>query len=144
MEPTPDQSEPAEVRIRIDHGSVPVGDLDEGIRFYGEVVGLERIERPDFGFPGAWFLAGSTPLHLTTGGTLRGTEAPLRPNEGHIAFCVDKGLETLLTRVRDSGAPVYELENSPAAERQVFVLDPWGNMLEFCRYEGPSAADAQT
>jgi catechol 2,3-dioxygenase-like lactoylglutathione lyase family enzyme len=139
----PSQAQPHEQRIRVDHCSLPVGDLDDAIGFYEEVVGLERIQRPDFDFPGAWFLAGTTPVHLTTGGTLRGPEAPLRPNEAHLAFCVDEGLETLLTRLRTFGAPVYELENSPAAERQVFVLDPWGNMLELCRYRNPSAVDAR-
>ena len=123
------------IRLRVDHCSLPVGDIEEGIRFYTDVVGLERIERPDFGFPGAWFRAGTTPVHLTTGGTLRGAGARLRPNEGHVAFCVDEGLDTLLDRIRDAGASrSSNWRTRPAAERQLFTLDPWGNMLEFCRY----------
>lgn len=138
---TSDRSGPA-IRIRVDHCSVCVGDIDEGIHFYEDVVGLERIERPDFGFPGAWFRAGTTPVHLTTGGTTRGADAALRPNEGHLAFCVDEGLEALLDRVRGAGGSVFELEDSPAAARQLFTLDPWGNMLEFCTYVPASQAPA--
>lgn len=120
--------------LQLDHGSLCVGDIDEGIRFYTDVIGLEQTTRPDFGFPGAWFLAGSIPVHLTTGGSLRGSDAPLRANEGHLAFCVEGGLEELISRIEKTGSRIYEFENSPSAERQVFVLDPWGNMLEFCTY----------
>lgn len=137
-----EQHDEPEVRLRVDHCSLTVGDIDEGIRFYQEVVGLERIERPDFGFPGAWFRAGATSVHLTTGGTLRGPDAKLRPNEGHVAFCVDVGLDALLARIHACGLLVYELGNPPAADRQLFTLDPWGNMLEFCRYL--AAPPAQT
>ena len=83
-------------------------------------------------------------MHLTTGGSLRGLDAPLRPNESHLAFCVDEGFETLLARVETFGSPIYELPDSPAAERQVFALDPWGNMLEFCRYGEDPAANPST
>jgi len=120
--------------LEFDHGSICVGDINEGIRFYTDVVGLKQISRPDFGFPGAWFTAGSIPVHLTTGGLLRGLTAPLRANESHLAFCVVEGLEDLLLRFEIAGCQIYEFENSPAAERQIFILDPWGNVLEFCTY----------
>ena len=89
MATTHDGADHHQVRLRLDHASVCVGDIEEAVDFYGEVVGLHQIERPDFGFPGAWFRAGSTPVHLTTGGTIRGADARLRPNEGHLAFCVE-------------------------------------------------------
>ena len=120
--------------LEFDHGSICVGDIEEGIRFYTDVVGLKRILRPDFGFPGAWFTAGSIPIHLTTGGLLRGSTAPLRANESHLAFCVLEGLDELLDRFDQEGCRIYEFENSPSAERQIFITDPWGNVLEFCTY----------
>ena len=120
--------------LRLDHGSLCVGDIEAAVGFYCGLLGLEQIERPDFGFPGAWLRAGNTPVHLTTGGAIPGPAARLRPNEGHLAFCVDHGLEHLLDRLRTAGAPVWELADSPAAERQVFVHDPWGNMIELCCY----------
>lgn len=127
-------------RLALDHGSVCVGDIDEAIRFYGDLLGLERVERPDFGFPGAWFRAGDTPIHLTTGGAMPGPGAALRPNESHLAFCVEHGLEQLIARLEQAGVRVWELEQSPAADRQVFLHDPWGNMLELCRYGTPERA----
>ena len=56
---------------KLDHGSLCVGDIDKAVWFYGDLLGLEPLPRPDFGFPGAWFDAGGTPVHLTTGGFTR-------------------------------------------------------------------------
>ncbi len=43
---------------------IPAAKADEARRFYGELLGLEEIERPDFGFPGAWYQAGPIQVHL--------------------------------------------------------------------------------
>jgi catechol-2,3-dioxygenase len=74
------------------------------------------------------------PVHLTTGGFVRGSDAELKPNDFHLAFRVDEGLDELVSSLKDSDVPVYELADSPAAERQVFVQDPWGNVIELCKY----------
>ena len=47
------------------HAALPIGDVALARRFYGEVLGLEELERPrSFDFPGAWFRAGDVELHL--------------------------------------------------------------------------------
>ncbi|MAG34566.1 MAG: hypothetical protein CL908_27160 [Deltaproteobacteria bacterium] len=46
------------------HISLMTGDLEAAREFYGSFLGLAEIERPDFGFPGAWYQAGSVQLHL--------------------------------------------------------------------------------
>lgn len=118
---------------KLDHGSICVGDIDEAVAFYGGVLGLAQIPRPDFGFPGAWFNAGGTPVHLTTDGTLRGAQSPIRANESHLAFQVDD-LEAMIQCLDGHGVAVWELPDSPAALRQVFFNDPWGNMIEMIVY----------
>ncbi len=114
---------------QLDHGSIPVGDIDEAVGFYRDVLGLAPIHRPDFGFPGAWFDAGGVAVHLTTDGALRGKDSPVRPNEGHLAFQADDA-DAMLEHLATHGVSVWELPNSPAARRQIFFNDPWGNMLE--------------
>lgn len=114
---------------KLDHGSICVGDVDEAVVFYGDVLGLVPIPRPDFGFPGAWFDAGGVPVHLTTGGTIRGQDSPVRPNEGHLAFRVDDA-EAMIEHLAAHDVSVWELPDSPAALRQIFFNDPWGNMIE--------------
>lgn len=118
--------------FEMDHASISVGDIDQAVAFYDGLLGFERIERPDFGFPGAWFRVGKLAVHLTTGGDMRGADAPLRPNDPHFAVAVTGDLDGFLDRLRDAGVTVFELANSPAALRQTFVKDPWGNVIEFC------------
>jgi glyoxylase I family protein len=120
------------VTFEMDHASISVGDIDQALVFYEELLGFERTARPDFGFPGAWFRVGSLAVHLTTGGHMRGPDATLRPNDPHFAVAVTGDLDGFLDRLRDAGVDVFELENSPAALRQTFVKDPWGNVIEFC------------
>jgi glyoxylase I family protein len=134
---------PMRVGLSFDHVSISVGDVDAGERFYRDVLGFEPIPRPDFGFPGAWFRVGGMPVHLTTGGTMRGADASLRPNDPHFAIAVDGDLDAFLDMLRAQGVEVYELHDSPSALRQTFVKDPWGNVVELCvnfppRSEEPS------
>ena len=118
---------------KLDHGSISVGDIDKGEWFYGELLGLTPLPRPDFGFPGAWFDAGGTPVHLTTGGDMRGADVNLRPNDPHLAFKVDD-LDAMIETLTENDVDWWEFPNSPAAVRQIFFCDPWGNMLELILY----------
>lgn len=46
------------------HTSVHARDLDESIRFYQELFGMEEIPTPDFPFPVRWLRLGDLQLHL--------------------------------------------------------------------------------
>ena len=118
---------------KLDHGSICVGDIDKAVWFYGDLLGLESLPRPDFGFPGAWFKAGEMPVHLTTGGAMPGNDVALKPNNGHLAFQCDD-LDEMVERLTENEVDWWELPDSPAAVRQVFFQDPWGNMLELILY----------
>ncbi len=120
--------------FRFDHVSISVSDIDASVKFYCDLLGLEQIPRPDFGFPGAWLSISGNPVHLTTGGTMRGHDAPLRANDPHFAIRFMGDLDAYLDGLRAHGVPVYELPNSPAADRQTFILDPDGNVIEFIVY----------
>jgi len=139
---------------RIHHASLCVSDLARAKVFYGEVLGLEEIPRPDFPFGGAWYRAGGNELHLIVlapevprpeirrdaavdsrnaradrfqEDTAPGT--PPNPLHRHVAFAVD-----------DVGAASAELENrgyavlggGPGAA-QAWVRDDDGNILELIR-----------
>lgn len=44
--------------------SLTVTDLARAKRFYGDVLGLAELQRPDFDFAGAWYALGDRQLHL--------------------------------------------------------------------------------
>ena len=46
------------------HVAICVSDVDKARDFYSGTLGLPEAERPDFGFPGAWYQIGPLQLHL--------------------------------------------------------------------------------
>jgi len=119
------------VRARgVDHVSFAVSDLERSRAFYEGVLGLEPVPRPELGFPGAWYRAGSTEVHLVGGpaaaAAVGGASRTLTPLANHAAFAVDD-YAAALARLRDRGLEVVET----SAERgQLWVQDPDGNVIE--------------
>jgi catechol 2,3-dioxygenase-like lactoylglutathione lyase family enzyme len=115
------------------HVSVCVSDLDRARHFYGQVLGLRELPRPDLGFPGAWYaVGGSQELHLIVhppSRTMRGTSA-IDGRDGHFAFRVANYDDTL-ARLRASGIAVIESPHNATPWSQIYVTDPDGNVLEF-------------
>src|SRR5436305_48372 len=75
----------------IHHVSLTVTDLERSRAFYREILSLREIERPPFGFPGAWFVVGgSQQLHLIVHdrATFRGK--PLDTRDSHFAVRVPR------------------------------------------------------
>jgi glyoxylase I family protein len=104
------------------HVSVNVSDVSESIVFYTEVLGLvQRTDRPDFGFGGAWLNAGMQQVHLI--------EAQTPPDFGqHLALRVDDMGEAV-TDLRRRGVTVTE-PVVVAGGYQSFLHDPSGNTIE--------------
>ena len=114
------------MNLLIDDG----GDaLERAQTFYGDLLGLELLERPgntDSGRPGAWFRCGEQQLHLTTE---RDASRANTTSGRHPAFRV-ANLEALRTRLSAAGVEIIAGNRFPGQER-FFVRDPFGNRLEF-------------
>jgi len=113
--------------VRGHHFSFTVRDLDRSKAFYGGVLGLEEVERPNFPFPGAWFSSGETQVHLIEVQDAEGSgrDRPT-PIANHSAFQVadyDSAVETL----KSHGLPVKEFGKEVG---QMFTQDPDGNVIE--------------
>jgi glyoxylase I family protein len=117
----------------IHHVSVCVSDLERAKRFYGEVLGLREVYRPDLGFPGTWYAVGEAQeLHLIVhppSKTRRGT-TEIDGKDGHFAFRVGSYDETL-ARLRAHGVPLLERTNNVTPWDQIYITDPDGNVIEF-------------
>jgi catechol 2,3-dioxygenase-like lactoylglutathione lyase family enzyme len=110
----------------IDHVQVaaPAGREAEARAFYGELLGLEELPKPEAlsGRGGCWFRAGAQELHV-------GVEEPFTPaRKAHPGFVVS-GLAALVERLRANGVDVTPDEAIPGVSR-AFVEDPFGNRLE--------------
>jgi catechol 2,3-dioxygenase-like lactoylglutathione lyase family enzyme len=114
----------------VNHISFAVRDLERSRAFYEGVLGLETIERPDFGIPGHWYGAGDAQVHLiqVPEGVDTGSPPPgLTPLANHQAFAIGDYAE-VLAELKQHGVEV--METTPE-NGQLFARDPDGNMLEF-------------
>jgi catechol 2,3-dioxygenase-like lactoylglutathione lyase family enzyme len=117
------------------HISLAVAEIEPARAFYGGLLGLPEIERPDFGFPGAWYQAGPVQLHLieTPSGVDAGSPAAkLTPLANHIAFEIED-YAGVKARLEEAGHEVFGLGEQVG---QLFVRDPHGNMVEFIQPGG--------
>jgi catechol 2,3-dioxygenase-like lactoylglutathione lyase family enzyme len=112
--------------IAIDHVQLvmPVGEEDRARGFYGGLLGMTEIAKPEelAKRGGCWFGSGSVQVHL-------GVETDFRPaKKAHPALrCAD--YDALTTRLRGGGVDVRD-DNSIPAVRRCHVSDPFGNRIE--------------
>lgn len=109
------------------HVSIHATDLEESLRFYTEIFGMERVPSPNFRHPVEWLRLGDQQLHLFQ----RDTPAP---EFHHIGMNVDdfeaayKNAKELGIQESDSWfSHIYEL---PDGSVQFYLRDPARNLVE--------------
>jgi catechol 2,3-dioxygenase-like lactoylglutathione lyase family enzyme len=113
--------------MEIDHLQIaaPRGCEPEARRFFGDLLGLEEIEKPALlqSRGGCWFKIGSRQLHI-------GVEEPFHPaKKAHPAFSVSD-IDSVFKLLEQQGVRcVWDEEVSRV--RRFYANDPWGNRLEF-------------
>lgn len=113
----------------LNHVSIPARDLEESEAFYREVLGCERIQAPNFGFPVCWMRLGNLQLHLQQVGPLAGVRT-----YQHFAVEVTDFVGAYgVLRARgafEEGTRYADLWMLPSGELQMFVRDPSDNLFE--------------
>ena len=130
---------PAPIQVKsLDHVTLVVKDLDQSQKFYVEGLGMRDVPRPGFTFPGLWFQAGPTQIHLIgehAGGSPAGNPLPEQfrtPRSHHFAFLVDD-VEAAYVRAQELGLKIVSPPKTrPDGFVQVFLNDPDGHVVELC------------
>jgi catechol 2,3-dioxygenase-like lactoylglutathione lyase family enzyme len=113
--------------LELNHVALNVGDVAACERFYGEVLRLPALDRPAFGFPGAWFgIGGQQELHLIGERTEDGSKS-----RGHFAMLVSD-LDAVATRLESAGVEFRGPKSRPDGARQILTANPDGNVIELC------------
>lgn len=116
------------------HAAILVSDLERSEAFYGDVLGLAKVDRP-LTFPGTWYEIGAMQLHLIVSqanGTSRELASEKWGRNPHIALAIDD-LEAAMERLAAADCPVQRSASGRAA---VFVRDPDGNIVELSAVSG--------
>ena len=113
--------------------AMPGGRENDARTFYGEILGLQELEKPEplKSKGGVWFQLGSHGLHL-------GVETPFAPaKKAHPAFRAED-LDALAKRLEDRGFSLTWDEAIPDV-RRFHTHDVFGNRLEFLQHEEQTA-----
>jgi catechol 2,3-dioxygenase-like lactoylglutathione lyase family enzyme len=106
--------------------AAPVGCEGAARRFYGELLGLTELEKPEAlrGRGGVWFACGAHQLHI-------GVAPDFVPaTKAHPALRVaPSDLDRLAERLDEAGVEVQWDDTIPGV-RRFYAADPWGNRIE--------------
>ena len=114
--------------IGLDHVQVaaPPGCESDARWFYGELLGLVEVEKPESlkRRGGVWFACGRQQLHV-------GVTEDFQPaTKAHPAILVGaEALDRAAARLTSAGIQV-RFDDAIPATRRFYVTDPWGNRLE--------------
>lgn len=112
----------------INHVSVHAKDLDESVRFYEQIFGMERIPTPNFAFPVQWLRVGDLQLHLFVRADVEA------PQYHHVGFNVGD-FESVFRLAQehdlhDTSAFFSRMYELPDGSVQMYLRDPAGNLVE--------------
>lgn len=109
------------------HTAILVSNLEQSEKFYGEILGLEKVERP-LNFPGIWYQIGEVQIHLIQAETIINDQVNSEKlgRNRHLAFSVDN-LEAAKQQLISHNCSIQMSASGRAA---LFTKDPDGNIIE--------------
>ena len=112
----------------IRHTGIRITDVTKAKEFYGQILGLTELPRPELPVPGAWYECNGVQVHLI------GDSDTMRDIPGvgpHIAVQVED-LAQAKQELTARGIAFHELTPPPSMRTSpvLFVRDPDGNVVE--------------
>src|SRR5438552_9197546 len=106
----------------LDHFNIRTRNLADTVRFYEDVLGLEKGARPNFAFPGAWMYSeGKAVVHLVD---ISKTDEAQKPDSGvvhHVAFA-STGFDGMKQRLQSKGM-TFDSRQVPGGSRTSCLSD---------------------
>ena len=109
------------------HTAILVSDLERAEHFYGNAIGLSKVER-SLKYPGAWYQIGEFQLHLIVAPAVPSTQQNPEKwgRNPHIALAVTD----LEAAKHQLFAHNYPIQMSASGRAALFIQDPDGNIIE--------------
>lgn len=123
--------------LELNHVALHVADVEKSSDFYERVLRLEKIKRPAFNFPGAWYRLGAhQELHLI--GDREGA-VNSKDRGNHYALMIDD-MDAWESYFNANAIEYLPRRTRPDGAFQIYVTDPDGYFIELCTAV-PSPAD---
>ena len=126
------------------HVALKTQDLAASEQFYVEVLGMEKVDRPEFDFPGAWLQMGETMFHLMAGYAAQGPDGETYRGSGAVDHLAIKaqGFDEMRDKFEESSITYKENDIRDFGIWQLFVNDPDGVIIElnFQRADEPQGS----
>jgi glyoxylase I family protein len=113
------------------HVNIVADDLDAARHFYGDLLGLSELPRPDFGIAGAWYKLGVAQFHIAIV-----KEMPdLKGTAPHFALYIPtEQFESTVGALKADGVAfsmdIRSREDFGVPVKTAFCKDPAGNLIE--------------
>jgi catechol 2,3-dioxygenase-like lactoylglutathione lyase family enzyme len=125
---------------QLNHVGIDVKDVERSCEFYSDVMRLERIPRPEFDFPGAWFrIVGDMELHI-----ISYCKDPVYGHDrgNHFALLVDE-LDSWEEHWKSFGLDYVPRRLRPDGVEQMYIKDPDGHVVELFTATSPQAGELE-
>ncbi len=124
---------------RIDHVqiTVPREVEAEALRFYGEVLGLERIPKPPEAAKrgGGWFRRGGIQVHVS----VENVDGAQCESRRHVCYAV-ADLAEARALLEGAGVAILEDPRPEPGLSRFYVFDPGGNRIEIAAFAAAEPA----
>lgn len=109
------------------HAAILVSNLAQAEHFYGEILGLPKVER-SLKFPGAWYEIGNFQIHLIVADQILPdmVNSEKWGRNRHLAFSVTD-LDAAKQQLISYNCP---FQSSASGRAALFTQDPDGNIIE--------------
>lgn len=129
------------------HIAIKCADLDKTIKFYSDIIGLQEVARPSFGYPGSWLATDDNHaiIHLYGGAQGLTADGQIMYGTGsidHISLMC-KGIYGIFHRLTVNNIEWREYRVPNTDLYQVFFYDPNGVLLELTFLSSKEGIDSR-
>ena len=120
--------------LDLHHVAIKSKDLKATEKFYTKVLGMKKVARPEFKFPGIWLTMGETMFHIYGGDAAKTYAGNYKYNQeaspvDHIALRA-KGFDKMKDVIKKHRCNWRQFDIPDFKLWQLFVLDPSGVIIE--------------
>lgn len=121
---------------QLNHVAIHVTDVERSCAWYERALRLERIARPNFNFPGAWFRLGADQeLHLIGRRDPDAQPITAGSRSNHYALMTDD-MDAAEAYLQGQSIDYLPRRTRPDGAYQIYLTDPDGHVIELCTPPG--------